>query len=296
MPLNQAPFPRHPAGALNILAALDTARAAGLPLPEARSLLASVTGMSRTALITHDDSALTQEQESRFTDLVKQRLAGMPMAYLLGTREFFGRDFVVTSDVLIPRPETELLVDFAIEHAAPDATMLDLGCGSGAIAVSVAAERPDVKVWAGDVSSAALAIAQQNNARLAHGSVQLRAGSWFAAFSVMRFDVVVSNPPYIAARDPHLAQGDVRFEPAVALSDHDFDAASLDGLSCIRHIVANAGRHLRSGGWLALEHGYDQAAAVRQLMSAAGFVEVHSRNDMAGIERITAGKWLVLRS
>lgn len=276
---------------LTVAGALYAARNAGVALPEARSLLCNVTGMSRTALITGDEVAMSRDQVLRFSALVNQRANGTPMAYLLGVREFFGREFLVCADVLIPRPETELLVEFGIERAGTGASLLDLGCGSGAIAVSVAAERPDVHVWASDVSVAALQVAQQNNARLVHGRVQLGTGSWYDAFPDKQFDVIVSNPPYIAASDPHLSQGDVRFEPAVALSDHDFDASSTDGLACIRQIVAHAPEHLNPDGWLALEHGHDQAEAVRLLLRNAGFDDVHSRRDLAGIERVAAGRW-----
>jgi release factor glutamine methyltransferase len=270
--------------------ALDTALARAIPLSEARALLALVTGLTRTALIARNDTVLTPEHSARFAQLLERRASGEPLAYLTGLREFYGRDFIVSPDVLIPRPETELLVEFSVAHAAPSAAMLDLGCGSGAIAVSIAAARADLRVCACDISDAALAVARANNQRLASGRVDLRLGSWFVPFATHAFDMIASNPPYVAHRDPHLAQGDVRFEPALALSDHDFDASSTDGLACIRHIIRHAPSHLVAGGWLALEHGYDQAPAVRALLAQSGFVDIESQCDLAGIERISVGR------
>jgi release factor glutamine methyltransferase len=270
--------------------ALDAALERAIPLNEARTLLALVTGLTRTALIARNDTVLTPEHSARFAQLLERRACGEPMAYLTGQREFFGRDFIVSPDVLIPRPETELLVEFCLEQATPGASLLDLGCGSGAVAVSIAAEYEDVRAFACDISDAALTVARANNQRLASGRVDLRCGSWFSPFAGESFDVVASNPPYVAHRDPHLAQGDVRFEPALALCDHDFDAGSTDGLACIRHIIRHAPSHLVAGGWLALEHGYDQAPAVRALLAQSGFVEIHTRCDLAGIERISVGR------
>jgi release factor glutamine methyltransferase len=177
------------------------------------------------------------------------------------------------------------LVEFVLQHAAPGARVLDAGTGSGAIAVSIAAERPDLQVVAVDLNDDALAVAERNNIRLAQGRVHLLRSDWFSALSEQApFDVIVSNPPYIAAGDPHLQQGDLRYEPAQALTD------GVDGLQCLRHLIQHAGRHLRPQGWLALEHGYDQAVAVRALMQDRGWRDVQSQRDLAQIERISYGR------
>jgi release factor glutamine methyltransferase len=255
-----------------------------LPLLEQRLLLTHVTGLSREQWITREPS-LSAEQQEQYENLAAQRVAGVPMAYLLREREFYGRSFYVSPAVLIPRPETELLVEFVLQHAAPGARVLDAGTGSGAIAVSIAAERPDLQVVAVDLNDDALAVAERNNIRLAQGRVHLLCCDWFSALSEQApFDVIVSNPPYIAAGDPHLQQGDLRYEPAQALTD------GVDGLQCLRHLIQHAGRHLRPQGWLALEHGYDQAVAVRALMQDRGWRDVQSQRDLAQIERISYGR------
>lgn len=262
-------------------AALDL----GLPPLEARALLAHVTGWRRETLIAFDDRVVGADAAARFLDHARARARGEPIAYLVGAREFHGLEFAVGPGVLIPRPETELLVEFALARAPDGAGVLDLGTGSGAIAVAVAAARPDLSVTACDRSDAALAIAAYNNARLAQSRVRLVNSDWYAALDALRFAVIVANPPYIAARDPHLDQGDLRFEPRGALTDE------ADGLAAIRKIVTDAPRHLGAPGWLALEHGWDQAQAVRDLLNARGFVEVASRRDLAGIERMSCGRW-----
>ncbi|MGH8818604.1 MAG: peptide chain release factor N(5)-glutamine methyltransferase, partial [Achromobacter pestifer] len=215
------------------------------------------------------------------------RLAGEPMAYLVGHREFMGHRFRVTPDVLIPRPDTEVLVETALECVAGVAgpAVLDLGTGSGAIAISIALARRDARVMASDVSAAALAVAAGNAWELT-ASVRFVEGSWYEAVPAGEgFDLIVSNPPYVASDDPHLGQGDVRFEPRGALTD------GAGGLEDLGRIVAGAGRHLKPGGSLWMEHGWDQAQAVRDLLAAAGFDAVHSRQDLAGIERISGGRW-----
>ena len=261
---------------------------AGLPLDplENRILLCEATGLSRVQLITQGDRALTPDEAQRLDTLVARRLAGEPIAYIVGRREFFGLDFQVGPAVLIPRPDTELIVELALERLPQGpARLLDMGTGSGAIAVAVAHTRPDADVTALDVSPDALAVAQANAA--ANGArVRFLESSWFDALAAFdTFDVIASNPPYIAAGDEHLAQGDLRFEPVGALTDH------ADGLSALRIIVAGGARHLVPGGWLLLEHGYDQAAAVRALLAKAGYTDVQSWQDLAGIERVSGGRF-----
>jgi release factor glutamine methyltransferase len=261
---------------------------AGLPLAplENRILLCEATGLTRVQLITQGDRALTPDEATRLDELVARRLHGEPIAYIVGKREFFGLDFQVGPAVLIPRPDTELIVELALERLPQGPSrLLDMGTGSGAIAVAVAHTRPDADVTALDVSPDALAVAQANAA--ANGArVRFVHSSWFDALAAGEsFDVIASNPPYIAAGDEHLAQGDLRFEPVGALTDH------ADGLSALRIIVQGGPRHLVPGGWLLLEHGYDQAAAVRALLLEAGYTDVQSWQDLAGIERVSGGRF-----
>jgi release factor glutamine methyltransferase len=260
---------------------------AGLPLDplENRILLCHATGLTRVQLITQGDRPLAPDEAARLDDLVARRLRGEPIAYIVGRREFFGLDFQVGPAVLIPRPDTELIVELALERLPQGgARLLDMGTGSGAIAVAVAHTRPDADVTALDVSPDALAVAQANAA--ANGArVRFLHSSWFDALDAGEsFDVIASNPPYIAAGDDHLARGDLRFEPVGALTDH------ADGLSALRTIVKGSPRHLAPGGWLLLEHGYDQAPAVRTLLLDAGFTEVQSWRDLAGIERVSGAR------
>lgn len=261
---------------------------ASLPLDplENRILLCQATGLTRVQLITQGDRPLAPDEAQRLGALVARRLRGEPIAYIVGKREFFGLDFQVGPAVLIPRPDTELIVELALERLPQGPSrLLDMGTGSGAIAVAVAHTRPDADVTALDVSPDALAVARANAA--ANGaSVRFLESSWFDALAPGEtFDVIASNPPYIAAGDAHLAQGDLRFEPVGALTDH------ADGLSALRIIVAGGPRHLVPGGWLLLEHGYDQAAAVRALLADAGFADVQSWQDLAGIERVSGGRF-----
>ncbi|MFC4929374.1 peptide chain release factor N(5)-glutamine methyltransferase [Massilia sp. GCM10023247] len=258
---------------------------AGLPLDplENRILLCHVLGLTRVGLITGAERRLSEQEAAQLSALVARRLQGEPIAYIVGQREFFGLPFQVGPDVLIPRPDTELIVELALERLAPGGRLLDMGTGSGAIAVALAHTRPDAHVTALDVSEAALAVARANAA--ANGAqVRFLRSDWFAALGDDSFDLIVSNPPYIAAGDAHLAQGDLRFEPAGALTDH------ADGLAALRIIVGGAAAHLEAGGRLLLEHGYDQAEAVRTLLSAAGYTEVQSWRDLAGIERVSGGR------
>jgi release factor glutamine methyltransferase len=257
---------------------------------ETRMLLCHVCDMSRVQLITQSHFTLSEQQAAAFSSLVQRRLNGEPIAYILGSREFFGLTFVVTPDVLIPRPDTELLVELALQYAPANGTLLDMGTGSGAIAISVAKHRPDVDVLATDLSPAALAVAQANATALLQDRkpIQLMISDWYAAIAPQAFDMIVSNPPYIVKDDRHLSEGDLRFEPINALTDHQ------DGLSAYRQIIAGAvcdtAAHLRKDGWLMLEHGYDQSAAVQALLLQHGFIEVQSWPDLAGILRVSGGR------
>lgn len=253
-----------------------------LPLDrlEQRILLGYALGLSRVELITQSKRAVSADEARRFAGLLKRRLAGEPIAYILGQREFYGLSFEVTPAVLIPRPETELLVELALGRLPGRGSLLDMGTGSGAIAVAVACTRHDVSVSALDLSPEALTVATRNAAT---HKVQIRflQSDWYGALAEERYDLIVANPPYIAGGDSHLAQGDLRFEPASALTDH------ADGLSALRRIACGAKQHLKAGGWLIMEHGYNQAAAVRDLLTAAGLGEVQSWPDLAGIERVS---------
>lgn len=257
-----------------------------LPLDplEIRILLCHATGLSRVQLITQSERPLDAGEAQRLAGLVRRRLDGEPIAYIVGRREFFGLDFQVSDAVLIPRPDTELMVELALERLPAQGRMLDMGTGSGAIAVAAAHTRPDARVTALDVSEAALAVAQQNAA--ANGArVRFLRSDWFATLAPdEKFELIASNPPYIAAGDDHLSQGDLRFEPVGALTDH------ADGLSALRTIIAGSPHYLEAGGWLLLEHGYDQAADVRSLLTTQGFSEVQSWRDLAGIERVSGGR------
>jgi release factor glutamine methyltransferase len=257
-----------------------------LELLETRMLLMHALNLSRVQLITQSENSISEPQAQQLNALIARRVQGEPMAYILGEREFFGLNFYVTPDVLIPRPDTELLVELALHYAPKASRLLDLGTGSGAIAVSVAQQRPDLKVTALDISPAALAIAAKNAARhLPQDSLQLLQSDWYGALTVQtRFATIVSNPPYIVKDDQHLSQGDLRFEPIDALTDH------ADGLSAYRRIITGAVSHLEDAGWLLMEHGYDQSEAVQQLLSEADFHEVQSWPDLAGILRVSGGR------
>jgi release factor glutamine methyltransferase len=259
---------------------------ASLPLEplENRILLQHVLGLSRVALITQSGRALTPDEAGALSALVQRRLDGEPIAYIVGQREFFGLPFRVGPAVLIPRPDTELIVELAIESLPRQGRLLDMGTGSGAIAVSIAHARPDAQVTALDLSPAALEVARAN-ARANGAAVRFMQSDWFAALGDERFELIASNPPYIAAGDEHLSQGDLRFEPVGALTDH------ADGLSALRTIIAGARAHLVAGAWLLLEHGYDQAAQVRELLAASGYAEVQSWRDLGGIERVSGGRF-----
>ena len=260
--------------------------ASGLVPFEAKVLLAHVLGRDRSWLAAHPGDVLTAEETRTFDALARRRREGAPVAYLTGRREFYGLDLEVTADVLIPRPETELLVDLALARIPADrgADILDLGTGSGAVALAIASQRRKARVVGTDVSSKALALAASNAARLGIGNVSFVASDWLAELPLERFDLVVGNPPYVAAGDPHLREGDLRHEPAQALTPGG------DGLGAIRAIVAAAPAHLARGGWLLLEHGHDQAGAVAALFAVAGFADVGAARDLAGILRVTCGR------
>ncbi|MYM85736.1 peptide chain release factor N(5)-glutamine methyltransferase [Rugamonas sp. FT82W] len=249
-----------------------------------RVLLCHALGLSRVSLITQSERELDAEQAARFAALVQRRLAGEPVAYIVGQREFFGLPFEVNGAVLIPRPDTELLVELTLDRLPPQGRVLDMGTGSGAIAVALAHTRRDAAVTALDVSPDALAVARRNAA--ANGAqVNFLQSDWYTALQGQPpFDVIASNPPYIASGDRHLSEGDLRYEPPGALTDH------ADGLSALRIIVAGAAAHLKPQGWLLMEHGYDQAAAVSQLLTDQGYNEVQSWTDLAGIERVTGAR------
>jgi len=250
---------------------------------EAELLLSRTLGKSRAWLYAWPEHDVDDEQRAALERLVEARVRGEPIAYLTGQREFWSLDLAVTPDVLIPRPETELLVDLALARIPRDTSVhvADLGTGSGAIALAIARERPLARVLATDASAAALAVARGNAARLELRNVEFAAGDWCSALAAERFDVIVSNPPYIASGDEHLGIGDLRSEPMLAL------VSGPDGLDAIRQIVAQAPAHLRSGGWLLLEHGWDQGARVRELLGARGFLAIATERDNAGHERVT---------
>ncbi|MBB1059591.1 peptide chain release factor N(5)-glutamine methyltransferase [Marilutibacter spongiae] len=253
---------------------------------DAEALAAHVLDRPVSWLYAHGDEELEPAIRARFERLLARRRAGEPVAYLTGQRGFWRFDVRVTPDTLIPRPETELLVELALNQLPYDARtdMLDLGTGSGVIALAVAIERPRARVDAVDASAAALAVAQSNAQALDVGRIAFHEGDWFAPVAGRLFDVVASNPPYIADRDPHLAQGDLRHEPVSAL------ASGPDGLAAIRVIAADAPGHLKPGGWLLVEHGWDQGAAVRGLFEAAGLVEVFTERDLEHRDRVTLGR------
>ena len=272
----------------------DLIRHSQLPRAEARRLLASLTGQPLTWFMAHGDDPADPDIATRFQTLAERRRAGEPLAYLLGQQEFYGRPFTVSPAVLIPRADTETLVETALEQLlllrqqrrTVPLSLLELGTGSGIIAITLALEAPDTGVHAVERSPEALAMAQQNAKALGAHRIHWHAGSWWQALaSPRRFDLIVSNPPYIAAHDHHLQQGDLRFEPPQAL------AAGPDGLDDLRIIIGGAPAHLTSGGWLLLEHGYDQEAPVQALLRDAGFAEVFTRRDLAGQPRVSGGWW-----
>lgn len=256
------------------------------PLLDAQVLLAYALRCDRSWLYAHADDPAPDSEQAEFERLITQRMAGQPVAHLTGMREFWSLDLQVSPATLIPRPETELLVETVLDLDLPtDAKALDLGTGTGAIALALARERPGWRITATDRSAAALAVATDNVERLKITNVSLLQGNWFAALAQdAAFDLIVSNPPYIADHDPHLTQGDVRFEPRDAL------VSGADGLDDIRHLIASAARYLSPGGWLWFEHGYDQGEQVTELLRNQGFEAVEMRRDLAGNARISGGR------
>jgi release factor glutamine methyltransferase len=256
------------------------------PRLDAELLLAHVLGKSRSYLHTWPERELETEQLERYQAAIVRRQAGEPVAYILGQQGFWSLELEVASHTLIPRPDTELLVEtvLALLPATP-AALLDLGTGTGAIALALASERPAWRLTGVDRVAEAVALAERNRARLSLNNAKFIESHWFSALAGQRYQLIVSNPPYIAADDRHLAEGDVRFEPSSAL------VAGADGLDDIRLIIQQAPNYLEAGGWLLLEHGFDQAAAVRELLSARGFSAVESRRDLGGHERISLGRF-----
>lgn len=274
--MNLASWLRQAASQLQTTLPLDAAAAR----IEARLLAAAALQCDTTWLVTHGDEDADPE---RLTPRLLRRLMGEPVAYILGQREFYGRIFKVSPAVLIPRPETEHLVEAALQHLPANATVLDLCTGSGCVAISLQLERPDCCVTATDLSHDALVIAQTNATTL-NAAITLLQGDLFAPVAGQRFALIVSNPPYIATADAHLVQGDVRFEPRLAL------ASGTDGLDLIRRMINAAPDHLKPGGWLMFEHGFEQAASCRELLAQAGFTQIKTLPDLAGLERVTLGQ------
>ncbi len=254
---------------------------------EARILLQSTLKIDHAYIIAHPDQSITPIQMHTFQLLVKRRTSGEPIAYILGESEFYSIKFKVTPSVLIPRPETELLVDLALERIPLDipCKILDLGTGSGVIAVTIAKYRGLSSVTAVDNSVDAIAVAKENIAYLGINNVNVIKSDWFGALTKEKFDLIISNPPYIAPDDPHLGQKDLRFEPELAL------VAGQDGISCIQTIISSAISYLNIGGWLLLEHGYNQAKICKQLLKENGFSNIFSRSDLAEISRVSGGRY-----
>lgn len=251
-------------------------------------LLAHILKKTRTYLYTHPDSKLTKEQCKIFQELVNQRIQGFPIAYLIGNREFWSMSLKVCSDTLIPRPETELLVERCLAELAdqPQAYLLDLGTGSGAIALACASERPSWQITACDYSQEALKIAQENAANLGLKNINFCQSNWFEKIDkTIFFDLIVSNPPYIANDDPHLFEGDVRFEPKLALVSGE------DGLTAITHIIQHSLARLKPNGLLLIEHGYNQKLAIRSMLKEYGYTDIQCWQDWQGNDRVSGGRW-----
>jgi release factor glutamine methyltransferase len=257
----------------------EALNASGIDPREARLLLAEASGFSQASIIAFPERVLPPAVQSNFFEHIQKRKRGEPIAYIVGRKEFYGIDLAVNPAVLIPRPETELLVELALQHDFSN--MADLGTGSGAIALALKQQRPSSRVVAIEASAAALEVARRNAVRLGL-EVEFRHGRWFEPVAGERFDLIVSNPPYVAAADPHLEA--LRFEPQEAL------VAGADGLDALREIARSAGAHLTPGGWLLLEHGQGQETAVRELLQAAGLEEIGTWPDLAGIPRVSGGR------
>ncbi|SMB32410.1 N5-glutamine methyltransferase, modifies release factors RF-1 and RF-2 [Serratia proteamaculans] len=253
---------------------------------DAEILLGFVTGRARTFLMAFGETLLTPQQQEQLERLLARRERGEPVAYLIGEREFWSLPLSVSPATLIPRPDTECLVELALERLPSSSChILDLGTGTGAIALALASERPDCKVTGVDLQPEAVALAQHNAQKLKIGNAQFLQGSWFAPLAGQTFALIASNPPYIDPADPHLAQGDVRFEPSSAL------VAQQHGLADLSAIVQQAPHYLKSQGWLLLEHGWQQGESVRALLQAAGFISIATRRDYGDNDRVTFGQW-----
>lgn len=266
--------------------AISTLAGGESPRRDAEILLEHVTGKARTWILAFGETQLTADQQAQLDALLARRKTGEPVAHLVGEREFWSLPLYVSAATLIPRPDTECLVEQALARLpATPARILDLGTGTGAIALALASERPDCQVTAVDLMPDAVALAQRNLERLALENVTVQQSSWFTALADQQFEMIVSNPPYIDECDPHLGEGDVRFEPRSALvaADH--------GLADLSHIIIQSRQHLVSNGWLLLEHGWTQGEAVRNLFLQAGFAQVETCRDYGGNERLTVGKW-----
>jgi len=253
------------------------------PRLDTELFLAEVLTSDRAALITNADQRLTLAQEARFRQFIAKRRGGVPVAYLLGRKEFWSLNLQVTKHTLIPRPETELLVEQALEIIRREdiRTIADLGTGSGCVALAVAHECPDARVVGVDISEQAIAVATRNAVRLAIPNVQFVSGDWYNAFGSVRFELIAANPPYVASNDPQLASGDIRHEPVSAL------ASGQDGLDATRKIIAGASNHLRQGGWMMLEHGENQGPAVCGLLAKQQFETITTFDDLSGRARVT---------
>jgi release factor glutamine methyltransferase len=253
---------------------------------EAQILLMHILDVNRAWLLAHATDVVPEKAMQDYTHLVQRRLQGEPVAYILGYREFFGLKLKVTTDTLIPRPDTETLVEAALQKIDRPMRVLDLGAGTGAIALAIASHAPQSQVTAVDASAGALQVAETNRHHLQLANVSLLHSHWYSALAQQTFDLIVSNPPYIEAADQHLSQGDLRFEPLSAL------AAGEDGLVDIRQIIAQAPNYLNQGGWLLLEHGYNQAEAVQHLYQTAGFTHIQTLRDLGDNPRVTLAQWL----
>jgi release factor glutamine methyltransferase len=258
------------------------------PQLDCELLLCYTLDVDRTWLRTWPEKEISQPLEAKFRALLEQRVEGQPIAYLIGSRGFWSMDLQVSKDTLIPRPETELLVELALGLELPkNSDGLDLGTGTGAIALALASERPDMNFVAVDSQSGAVSLANKNCQALGLANVEIFQSDWFDSVQLTedQFDLIVSNPPYISATDPHLQQGDVRFEPNTAL------VSGIDGLDDLKKIIAKSPFYLKPNGWLLLEHGFDQGSAVARLMSEAGFQKVVTHQDYNLIDRVTLGQW-----
>ena len=260
---------------------------------DARLLLQHVMQVNHAYLITHANDQLSSQHMEGFSELISQRQHGTPVAYLIGERDFYDLTFKVSPAVLIPRPETELLVEKILKHipASLSCRILDLGTGSGAIGITIAKHRPQAQVTAVDISTDAIDVARWNAQNLAVDNIRIMQGSWFDPFdAAVKFDWIVANPPYVAENDPHLKQGDLRFEPDLALS------AKRNGMACIEHIITTAPAYLVNGGQLLFEHGYDQSNTCQQLLEAHGFQDICSYKDLTGIERACHSSYYTVHS